>query len=267
MRTSYIILLTALSSLTACTKQEGPSVAERRAAFEQQQRDQLANERRTLQATDSLLQAIAMQINTATTKGFTYEKTEYDELGRFTPNGMDPGDNVQRTYLRSAIDDYGRTQLICTYCGPKSFCVEQLRFTSSDGSTIETRRVAPNDGSNYSYEIDGTHYQSVTFAYAGSVTEGMTQNAATLTNADTDNGALGFIAQHADDSKLKCQMIASDGKTKDIKLSDKDRLSLLASYELGVLLRESTRLQQENKTASLKIQYLEDKVKNQQAGK
>jgi len=35
---------------------------------------------------------------------------------------------------------------------------------------------------------------------------------------------------------------------------------MAATYELGVMLRESVRLQQENKTASLKVQYLQELI-------
>lgn len=258
---SYLAAFTLL--ITACTP-SGPTVAERRAQQEQKYRDQLATEQRTLQATDSLLAVLVPQINTATDKGFEYEKTEYDDLGRFRPKGSDPGQNVQRTYLRCAVDDYGRTQLIATYCGSKSFVVHQLQFSASDGSTISTSTIEPNDGTNYSYDIDGTHYQSVTFTFAGKVAEGMTQNAAAQQQANTDNGALAFLAEHADDAKLSCQYISTQGKQQRVPLSATDRQGFAATYELGLLLRESIRLQQENKTASLKIQYLEERLASKQ---
>lgn len=258
----YHILAGTLLLLSACQGDKGPTVAERRAAQTQQYRDQLANEIRTQHVTDSLIAAIIPQINQATSQGFGYEKTEYDDLGRFSPQGMDPGQNVQRTYLRCAVDDYGRTQLIATYCGSKAFVVQQLQVTASDGTSVSTLAIEPNDGSNYAYDIDGTHYQSVTFAYAGRITEGMTQDSTLIARADTDNGALGFIAQHVDDPQLRCQLIAADGRQQAVSLSARERQQMAATYELGVMLRESVRLQQENKTASLKIQYLQDRLQN-----
>lgn len=244
---------------------KGPTVAERRAAQVEQWREQLATERQTLHVTDSLIAALVPKVNEATAKnGFEYEKTEYDDLGRFKPNGMDPGENVQRTYLRSAVDDYGRTQLIATYCGARSFIVHQLRVQSSDGTSVTTSSIAPNDGSNYSYDIDGTHYQSVTFAYTGRITEGMSQDSTVIAHADTDGGALGFIAQHNDDAKLCGFLIDANGKEQRITINEKERKALTATYELGIMLRESIRLQQENKTASLKIEYLEQKLQEKQ---
>lgn len=255
---SYCLGLTAMLSLQACIQKEGPTVEERKAEQLQKYKDQLRDEKRTLLMTDSLIQLVVPRINEVTTTDFDYEKTEYDDLGRFRPKGMDPGDNVQKTYVRCAVDDYGRTQLIATYCGPKSFVVNQLRLLSSDGTGISTHVVEPNDGSNYSYDIDGTHYQTVTFVYAGHITEGMTQDSTLLANADTDGGALGFVAQQLEDKKLQCFLVSQSGKEQKVPLSEKDRMGMTATYELGILLRESVRLQQENKTASLKIQYLEE---------
>ena len=247
--------------LFASCGEKSPTAAERREAQFESWRQQLATERNTLHVTDSLLSALIPRINEATTKqGFEYERNECDDLGRFRPKGMDPGQNVQRTYLRSAVDDYGRTQLIAQYCGPRSFVVEQLRLEASDGTSVTTLCITPNDGSNYSYDIDGIHYQAVTFAYAGRIIEGMTQDHTVLTTADTDGGALAFIAQHADDERLVCHLISAQGREQRLTIPARERRSLAATYELGVLLRESLRLQQENKTASLKISYLEQKI-------
>ena len=253
----------AMALASGCTPQ-GPTAAERRAEQQQKYRNQLAAEYRTQHVTDSLMAVLIPQINKATQLGFEYEKTEYDELGRFRPKGMDPADHVMQTYMRCAVDDYGRKQLIATYCGSKSFVVEQLRLQAADGTSLTTARIAPNDGSNYAYDIDGTHYQSVTFTFAGRITEGMTQDSTLIASADTDAGALGFIAQHADDAKLTCYLIGQNGREQRVALSAKDRQSMAATYELGQMLRESVRLQQENKTAGLKIQYLESRLSSSQ---
>lgn len=260
----YLLPLIGLLALSACNEKKGPTVEERKSEQLQKYKDQLREEKRNQLMTDSLIQLVVPRINQVTSTDFDYEKTEYDDLGRFRPKGMDPGDNVQRTYLRCAVDDYGRTQIIATYCGAKSFVVQQLRFVASDGTSMQTAVVEPNDGSNYSYDIDGTHYQTVTFMYAGRITEGMTQDSTILANADSDAGALGFVAQHVDDAKLKCFLLAQNGKEQQVNISEKDRMGMTATYELGILLRESVRLQQENKTASLKIQYLEELLHKKQ---
>lgn len=259
MKSNLLYLLIALA-LVSCSGTNGPSAKQRRAEQLEKFRVQLQTERQTLKATDSLMTALIPEINTAKSKGFEYEKTQYDDLGRFRPEGMDPSKNLFKSYLRCVVDDYGRTQLIATYCGPKSFVVHQVRIKATDGTEITTKAIEPNDGTNYSYDISGTHYQAVTFIYAGKITEGMTNDSTVLANADTDNGALGFIAQHVDDPNLKAIYISTNGKEQIVNIGPKTRASMAATYELGVLLRENTRLQQENKTAGLKIQYLEQMI-------
>ncbi len=255
------IIPTILSIIfVSCSGTKGPSAEERRAEQLQKFKTQLKTERQTLHATDSILAAIVPEINTAKAKGFEYEKNKYDDLGRYRPVGMDPTKNLNKTYLRCAVDDYGRTQLIATYCGPKSFVVHQLRIEAADGSQITTKAIEPNDGTNYNYDIYSTHYQAVTFTYAGKVTEGMSQDSLVLANADTDNGALGFISQHVDDKVMTAYLIATNGKEIKVYIPQKARQGMAATYELGVLLRENIRLQQENKTAALKIQYLEQMI-------
>lgn len=257
---SYPIYLLIAIVLVSCSGSNGPTVKQRRAEQLEKFRTQLQTERQTLKATDSLMMALIPEINTAKSKGFEYEKTQYDDLGRFLPVGMDPSKNLYKTYLRCAVDDYGRTQLIATYCGSKTFVVHQLRINGSDGTEVTTKAIEPNDGTNYSYDISGTHYQAVTFTYAGKITEGMSNDSIVLANANTDNGALSYIAQHVDDKNLRATLISIDGKEKMIIFSPKTRESMAATYELGILLREYTRLQQENKTAGLKIQYLEQMI-------
>ncbi len=246
-------LLLLLPLLASCSNSgdKGPTAAERREAMNQKYVDQLATEQKTLHVTDSLIQAIIPRINEVTAVSFDFEKSEYDDLGRFVPKGMSTDDNVQRTYIHCAVDEYGQTQLISTYCGSKLEHT-QLRITAGDGTTVTTEAIPYNDGSNYRYTIDGTNYESVTYI-AGRKT-GSDQ-----VNADTDGGAFSFIADHADDAKLYGTLLGGKKEVR-VSISSKERQGLAACYELGVLLRDKLRLEQENKTAAGKIQYLQEVI-------
>ena len=242
------ILLSLFLPLFACSGGEkGPTYEERRAAQNQKYVDQLVVEEQTLHVTDSLIQAIIPRINEVTSGNFDYIKSEYDDLGRFVPKGMSTEDNVQRTYIHCAVDEYGQTQLISTYCGPK-LEHRQLRITASDGTSATTESIPYNDGSNYRYTIDGSNYESVTYILGR-------KTGSEQVNADTDGGVFSFIAMHADDKKLSGTLLGGNKEVK-IAISDKERAGLVACYELGVLLRDKLRLEQENKTSSGKIEYL-----------
>ena len=80
MKSNILYLLIALV-LVSCSGSNGPSVKQRRAEQLEKFRSQLQTERQTLKATDSLMMALIPQINTAKSKGFEYEKTQYDDLG------------------------------------------------------------------------------------------------------------------------------------------------------------------------------------------
>lgn len=218
-----------------------------------------AQAERTIHMTDSLLSDLVPRINAFTADRFEYEKTTSDDLGRFRPKGSDPGENPRRSYLRAAVDDYGRTQLIATYCGPRSFCVQQLRLRTADGAVVTTASIAPNDGANYLYEITGTHYQAVTFMHADRVAEAMTQNAAAQAYMNTDNDALAFIAMHATNATLRCLMLDAAGHEQPLAVSRSEWQQMADVHQLGLMLRESIRLQQEHNTASLQLEHINNK--------
>lgn len=245
----YLFLLPCV--LSCSSGEKGPTVEERRDAMNQKYIDQLTTEQNTLRVTDSLIQVMIPKINEVTMTSFDYVKSEYDDLGRFVPKGMDTEDNVQRSYIHCAVDEYGQTQLISTYCGSKLEHT-QLRITASDGTSATTESIPYNDGSNYRYDIEGTHYESVTYILGR-------KTGSDQVNADTDGGTFSFIAMHADDNKLYATLLGGKKEVR-INISAKERAGLCACYELGVLLRDKLRLEQENKTAAGKIQYLQEVI-------
>lgn len=203
----------------------------------------LAIEENTLAETEKLIEEIMPKINDTTEKYFIFEKSEYDELGRFIFKGTEVEKNVQRSYIHAAVDEYGVTQLISTFSGQSNINHTALRIIASDGSSITTSSIPYNDGSNYRYKIDGTKYESVTY------------------KGEKDNGALAFIASHSEDKGLKAVLIGEQ-KEVNVAISKNEREALAASYELGRILAEQLRYTQQNKVAAGKIQYLKEKIQS-----
>lgn len=191
--------------------------------------------------TAKLLEETSTKINEITQKYFTFEKSEYDELGRYIYNGTEVEKNVQRSYIHAAVDEYGATQLISTYSGGKDINHTALRIIASNGESILTETIPYNDGSNYKYVIDGTHYESVTY------------------KGEKDNGALAFVASHADDKGLKAVLIG-ENKEFPVTISAKEREALAISFELGVILSAQLQYSQQNKVAQGKILFFEEKL-------
>ncbi len=191
--------------------------------------------------TAKLMEETSTKINEITQKYFTFEKSEYDELGRYIYNGTEVEKNVQRSYIHAAVDEYGVTQLISTYSGGKDINHTALRIIASNGESILTETIPYNDGSNYKYVIDGTHYESVTY------------------KGEKDNGALAFVASHADDKGLKAVLIG-ENKEFPVTISAKEREALAISFELGVILSAQLQYSQQNKVAQGKILFFEEKL-------
>ena len=198
-------------------------------------------EKNTLAETSALMEKTVAVVNESVQKYFGYEKSEYDELGRYIYKGTEIENNVQRSYIHAAVSEYGVTQLISTYSGGKNINHSALKIISSNGESIVTNTIPYNDGSNYQYVIDGTHYESVTY------------------QGENDNGALAFIASHADDKGLYGVLIG-EKKEVNVAISLKEREALAASYELGIVLSEQLRYSQQNKVSQGKIQLFEAKI-------
>lgn len=201
----------------------------------------LAIEENTLAETEKMIEDIMPKINETTQKFFIFEKSEYDELGRYIFKGTEVEKNVMRSYIHAAVDEYGITQLISTYSGHSNINHSALRLIASDGSSITTSTIPYNDGSNYKYIIDGIRYESVTY------------------KGEKDNGALAFIASHSEDKGLKAILIG-EKKEVSVAISKTEREALAASYELGCILAEQLRYTQQNKVAAGKIKYLKEKI-------
>ena len=201
----------------------------------------LAIEEKTVIETDSLIQVLVPIINETAEKYFNFEKSEYDELGRFIFKGTEVEKNVQRSYIHAAVNEYGVTQLISTYSGGSNINHTAVKIIASDGSQVVTTTIPYNDGSNYKYDIDGTKYESVTY------------------QGDKDNGALAFVAAHADDKGLKAVLIG-EKKEVPVSISQKEREALAASYELGKVLADQLLYTQQNKVSAEKIKFLKEKI-------
>jgi hypothetical protein len=172
---------------------------------------------------------------------FTYQKTEYDDLGRYIYTGSEAEKNL-RSYLHAAVDDYGNTQLISSYRGNKSLNHTSVRITATDGTSCTTQPIAYDDAANYHYDIQGARYETVTYTDA------------------LDGGVLGFIALHTDQPLTLTYL---GGTTPlNVTLTPTDRQALQATYQLADLLKNRLRLMQEQQVATNNVLRLEDKKAN-----
>ena len=191
------------------------------------------------QISDSLLGLLKVQLDQQLTK-FTYTKSEYDDMGRYIYKGSEAENNASRSYLHAAVDDYGVHHLISSYTGRK-INHTAVRLTAPDGTSCSTENIEYNDGTNYHYNVRGTHYEAITFI------------------GERDGGVLGFIAMHASDA-LTAKLIHKKGEL-SVKITSADRKGMVETFHLAHLIKEKIRLTAENRVSKDKIEYLEALIK------
>ena len=191
------------------------------------------------QLSDSLLGLLKIELDQQLTK-FTYTRSEYDDMGRYIYKGSEAENNSSRSYLHAAVDDYGVHHFISSYTGRK-ITHTAVCLMAPDGTSCSTENIEYNDGTNYHYNVRGTHYEAVTFI------------------GERDGGVLGFVAMHANDA-LTAKLIHKKGEH-SVKITSADRKGMVETFQLAHLLKEKIRLTAENRVAQDKIEYLEALIK------
>jgi hypothetical protein len=185
---------------------------------------QMEEARRSQSYSDSLLNVVDGLVAEQSQK-FEYVKSEYDDQGRFVYQGTKGEDNL-RTYLHSAVNDYGETQLISSYRGTAKLGHTAVQVTCvDDGTSCITMEMPYDDASNYRYDIQGIHYETI--SYTG----------------ERDGGVLGFIAMHPTE-RLQVSLLGG-AKPQTVTLTDTDREALIATFQFADLLKNRLRLMQE----------------------
>ncbi len=229
--------LTLLDSIKTAWPRE-VEVRRQGMAFEDSVR--LAVNRRIVETTDSLIAEASAKIDSVASVRFIYEKTEYDELGRFVPKGTQVTDNDRKSYIRAEVNEYGHTRLISTYAGTAELGHAALRLSLSSGESVTTAEIPYNDGANYRYRVNEMYYEAVTYT------------------DEKDGGALAFAALHVGET-VKAVLLGGK-KEMAVAVSSRDLQGLAATFELSVLLRDRLRLTQERKTSQLMIEKLQQKI-------
>ena len=196
---------------------------------------ELKENERTLAYTDSLLhvrEAEAAEL----VKEFTLEKDEqYEELGNYIYKGMNVERNIERSYIRTGVNEYGDIYIGSVYYGKGNINHTGIRAEIKDGSNAETNPIPYDGGTNYRFSDNGNQSEIVTY------------------KKGNDNGVISFI-NHYQNERIK--IIYTGGKSYIIYLDDFSKKAIAKTYELATVLTDITRLKQENKVATGKIDFL-----------
>lgn len=229
--------LTLIDSIAAAYPRE---VDVRRQGMALEDSVRLAVNESIWRTTDSLIAEASAKIDSVASVWFVYEKTEYDELGRFVSKSAAGASGSLRTYIHADVNEYGSTQLMSSYCGAGELNHTALRLTLASGESVTTAEIPYNDGANYRYKVNATCCEVVTYV------------------DDKDGGALAFAALH-NGEPVKATLLGGK-KDYPVTVTAQDLQALTATFELSVLLKDRLRLTQERKTAGLMIEKLQMKI-------
>ncbi len=203
---------------------------------------ELAEQNRNLMFCDSLLKIKTIEVEPLK-KDFIFEKDpEYEDIGKYIYKTQRIENNVQKSYLRSGVNELGEMFISSIYYGGKPIKHTALKVSVKNGEYAETESIAPDGSNNYSF-TDG----------------GMTTETVTYINGK-DNGVILFIYNQAKEP-IKVSYLGE--KEVSITLSENDKAAIVKTYDLSSTLLEIERLKKEIRIAEAKIAYLKEKMETQ----
>ncbi|MDR0866737.1 MAG: hypothetical protein LBO74_17655 [Candidatus Symbiothrix sp.] len=171
---------------------------------------------------------------------FVFEKTEYDNIGRYVDKSWNPSVGAASNYLKTSVNELAETVLTSVYSGG-AIRYNQLKVANSSGEYAETEAIPFDGGANYSFQdATGRNYQIVTF------------------QKGRDNGVIEFIYHYAGE---KITMEYAGGKKKaSIVLSNKEKNALVRTVDFATVLTDIENFKKEKDKAQKRMDYLHSKI-------
>ena len=171
---------------------------------------------------------------------FVFEKdAQYDEVGKYIDKQQRIERNVQRSYIRSGVNELGEMYIASVYYGSSPLKHIQLRVSKKDDEYAETQSIPADGGANYSF-----------------IDLGMTTEVVTYQNG-RDNGVVMFIYNNKD-LPLKAEYMG--GRKYSLTISSGDKNSLVKTVDFSTVLSDIKRLKEEKDKAAKRIEYLQAKL-------
>jgi hypothetical protein len=174
-------------------------------------------------------------------KGFILEKNaDYDEIGRYVWNTMTVERNVERSYVRCGVNEDGEMYIASVYFGGSPINHTGLHFSISSGTFAETPAIPYDGGLNYRFQDLGMTTEVVT--YKG-------ENCKTIAN---------FMMIVSEKERIKATY--TGGKSFSLTLSDTDKKTIRATYELASVLSTIHAIEKQKAMSEKKILLINQKL-------
>ena len=185
---------------------------------------------RSLEYCDSIL-PIKIHEMDSIQKNFRFEKNpKYQDIGNFVYKTELTESNVNRTYLKTYVDENADFYLISNYCGSK---IEQQSIEVSAGDLFaHTDTISLTDPTNHRFDDGGSHFESINF------------------KNESGRSVFEFISQN----NSKALKVTLQGTNKYVYfLSNVDRKAISETYHLWKVKRDVVQLKKEIKKATQRI--------------
>lgn len=173
-------------------------------------------------------------------KGFVLEKDSvYEEIGNYIWKPQTIERNVQRSYIRTGVNEKGEMYLASVYYGGRPLEHTGIKLSTTGDVFAQTASIPYDGGLNYRFKDLGNTTEVVT--YKG------------------ENGieAIKLIYAHPND-RIKVEY--TGGKPYILYMADADKKAVVATYDLAVVLSDIENMSKEKEKAEKKMAYLKKKL-------
>jgi hypothetical protein len=184
---------------------------------------------------DSLLNLLLAEAEVMKS-GFLFEKDpEYDELGKYVEKSQRLENKLQRSYIRTGVNENGELLLSSVYYGSHPIHHSCLKVFKATGDSAETQIIPYDGGMNYSFVDLGMTSEIVTYAQG------------------KDNGVIRFIYDN-NTTALKAEYLGQ--KKYVFTLSSADKNALVKTVDFAVILSDISKLKKEKEKSLQRLKYL-----------
>ncbi|MCC8145007.1 MAG: hypothetical protein LIO93_00915, partial [Bacteroidales bacterium] len=171
---------------------------------------------------------------------FIFEKTEYDNQGRYIDKNYNPQPGYASKYIKIHVDEKSDLVLSSVYRG-SPIKHNQVKVSIPSGEYAETEIIPFDGGANYSFkDLDGITYETVTY------------------QKGKDNGVLQFIHNYAD-NKITLEYLGGK-KTSPYVLSAKEKKAVVNTVHFAAILKDLDQFKSEREKAEKRLEYLQTKI-------
>lgn len=188
---------------------------------------------------DSLLPIRQHQVDSLKGRFVLEKDTVYQEIGNYVFKSQTVERNVERSYIRSNVNEEGVMTLGSVYFGAGKLDHTFLKVSVKDGSYAETASIPFDGGQNYRFTDLGNTSEIVT--YRGPECESVVK----------------FIFDHQKE-QIKAEYMG--GRKYMLYISNGDKQAIATTFEFATLLSDVNYMVKEREKAVKRIEYLKARL-------